>query len=114
MDSIDRMDNKYSTVKGAGFDAAFYGVWLQRIAEADRLLRKLRASNKTDAKKLERLDDFCILDLQGIAINMIADVARQKRTHVAMYSYEAESLAILSSLGFLTLERKEYVLSIPT
>jgi hypothetical protein len=102
--------NLCSIVKGRGFDAAFYGVWLQRVAQAEQHLRTLRKSN---AENLARLDGVYVLDLQIAAINLISNVSIRRRVRVEMDSYEAELLAIFSALGLLIRKKGEYVLAVP-
>lgn len=105
-------DDLYATVKRSKSGAAFYGQWLIRAAEVQKLIVALRESNEQNPA-LERLDSSCILDIELDALQMVATIVKQRKILVAMTSYEAEVLALLSLLEFVKLCGNSYVLSLP-
>lgn len=103
----------YSIIKQPNHEAAFYGNWLLRAAEAENHLQKLRAEPNVVVEQLERLHDTCIPEFILTAIHLLESVVTSKNTFVPMDSYEAELLALFSVVGLLIPTTTGYDLSIP-
>ena len=103
----------YLTINEKTRDASFYVQWLRRAEEAQHHLQNLRAGPNVIAEQLERLDDCYNLDFTLTGIVLLANLIRNPTTFVAVDTYDAQLLALLSAVGLLIPTTIGYVLSIP-
>jgi hypothetical protein len=104
----------YVLVEGPRWgDAEFYGKWLLAAHRANSLWK--RASEDVSfAKRVERLEVVCVLDLAMAATGLLLELRGQFFTFmIRVDSEEAELFAMLASMGFFARTGERYQMVIP-